>query len=188
MSRISYLGYEAIGDEGRAVWDEVIKTRGSDFVNVEGSSAALGVWAQAPSVAGAALALGAAAKYASSLDRDLSELAIITVGARWKAEFEFFAHAQIALEHGVEQAAVDAIAAGIEPELTNDRRRIVYRVAKQLADQGTVEPSTLDRVVAELGLTSTIELVTLCGYYTMVAFMLNAFEVPLPTGVAPRWP
>jgi 4-carboxymuconolactone decarboxylase len=186
MSRIPYLGYEKLGDEGRAVWDEVIKTRGSDFV--EGGSVALDLWAHAPSVAGPALALGAAAKYESSIDRDLSELAIITVAARWKAEFEFFAHAKIAMEHGAEQAVVDAVAAGLEPEFGNDRRRIVYQAAKQVAGQGSVEPATLDTVVAELGLTATIELITLCGYYTIVAFLLNTFEVPLPSGVAPRWP
>jgi 4-carboxymuconolactone decarboxylase len=188
MSRVPYLGYEEIGDEGRAVWDEVIKTRGgSDFVDVEGSSVAVQAWVNAPSVGGPALALGAAVKYATSIDRDLTELAIITVGARWKAEFEFWAHSRVALAHGVEQAVIEAIAVGREPELTTDRQRIVYRVAKQIADQGTVEPETLDTAVAELGLNAMVELTTLCGYYTMVAFVLNAFVVPLPNGVAPRW-
>jgi 4-carboxymuconolactone decarboxylase len=185
---IPYLSHEEIGDEGRAVWDEVVKTRGgSDFVDINGSSVALQAWVQAPSVGGPALALGAAVKYDTSIDRDLTELAIITVGARWKAEFEFWAHSQVALAHGVEQAVIDAIAEGKEPELTSDRQRIVYRVAKQIVDQGSVEPETFDTTIAELGRTGTTELLALCGYYTMVAFVLNAFGVPLPDGVAPRW-
>jgi hypothetical protein len=32
-----------------------------------------------------------------------------------------------------------------------------------------------------------VELVSLCGYYTLVSFTLNAFEVPLPAGIAPTW-
>jgi len=33
-----------------------------------------------------------------------------------------------------------------------------------------------------------VELVTLCGYYTLISFLLNAFDVQLPEGTAPRWP
>jgi len=32
-----------------------------------------------------------------------------------------------------------------------------------------------------------MELVSLCGYYCLVSFILNAFEVPLPPGVAGWW-
>jgi hypothetical protein len=33
-----------------------------------------------------------------------------------------------------------------------------------------------------------VELVTLCGYYTLVSFSLNAFAVPLPPGEDATWP
>jgi hypothetical protein len=32
-----------------------------------------------------------------------------------------------------------------------------------------------------------VELVALCGYYTLVSFLLNAFTVPLPPGALPMW-
>jgi hypothetical protein len=32
-----------------------------------------------------------------------------------------------------------------------------------------------------------VELVLLCGYYTLVSFLLNAFALPLPPGAAPQW-
>ena len=32
-----------------------------------------------------------------------------------------------------------------------------------------------------------VELVELCGFYTLVSFVLNAFEVPLPLGAEPVW-
>jgi hypothetical protein len=32
-----------------------------------------------------------------------------------------------------------------------------------------------------------VELVTLCGYYTLVSFLLNAFDVPLPPGAVAQW-
>ena len=30
-----------------------------------------------------------------------------------------------------------------------------------------------------------VELVGLCGYYTLISFTLNVFDVPVPDGVAP---
>jgi 4-carboxymuconolactone decarboxylase len=38
-----------------------------------------------------------------------------------------------------------------------------------------------------LGDTGVVELVALCGYYTTISFLLNAFDVPLPAGVEPMW-
>jgi 4-carboxymuconolactone decarboxylase len=38
-----------------------------------------------------------------------------------------------------------------------------------------------------LGDAGMVELVSLCGYYTMISFLLNAFAVPLPPDAAPMW-
>jgi hypothetical protein len=32
-----------------------------------------------------------------------------------------------------------------------------------------------------------VELVSLCGYYTLISFLLNAFDVPLPSDAVPIW-
>ena len=41
---------------------------------------------------------------------------------------------------------------------------------------------------ALLGDRGIVELVTLCGYYSLVSFTLNAFDVPLPPGETLTWP
>jgi 4-carboxymuconolactone decarboxylase len=65
--------------------------------------------------------------------------------------------------------------------------RTVYEVARQLVDDGHVDRATYDAAVALLGERGIVELVTLCGYYTLVSFTLNAFDVALPPGEAPTW-
>lgn len=40
---------------------------------------------------------------------------------------------------------------------------------------------------AVLGDAGMVELVSLCGYYTQVSFLLNAFTVPLPPDALPMW-
>jgi 4-carboxymuconolactone decarboxylase len=38
-----------------------------------------------------------------------------------------------------------------------------------------------------LGDAGMVELVSLCGYYTLISYLLNAFTVPLPPGTTPMW-
>jgi 4-carboxymuconolactone decarboxylase len=93
----------------------------------------------------------------------------------------------MALRHGVNQDAVDAIARGATPPLRDDER-VVHAVARQLVDNGRVDRATYDAAHELLGDRGIVELVTLCGYYTLVSFTLNAFDVGLPPGAEPTWP
>src|SRR5258708_5027828 len=132
--------------------------------------------------------LGAALRFGTSLDRRLLELAIVTVGARWKAEFEWWAHAQMAREHGVPAAAIDAIGAGLPFEFDREDERIVHGPAGRLVADGSLDDATYAEAHGLLGDRGMVELVSLCGYYTMVSFALNAFGVPLPPGAELTWP
>ena len=73
------------------------------------------------------------------------------------------------------------------PRLPDDER-IVHDVARQLVDDGHVDPTTYDAARELLGDRGIVELITLCGYYTLVSFTLNAFEVALPPGEELTWP
>ena len=46
---------------------------------------------------------------------------------------------------------------------------------------------TYDAAHRFLGDAGMVELVSLCGYYTLVSFLLNAFAVPLPPDATPMW-
>ena len=52
---------------------------------------------------------------------------------------------------------------------------------------GRLDQDTYDRAQRLLGDAGMVELVSLCGYYTLISFLLNAFAVPLPPGAAPAW-
>jgi 4-carboxymuconolactone decarboxylase len=108
-------------------------------------------------------------------------------GARWQAEFEWWAHARMAREHGVADSIVDAIGDGEDPPFEADDERAVYAVARQLAHAGGLDRETYDDAHRFLGDAGMVELVSLCGYYTLISFLLNAFAVPLPPDAAPMW-
>lgn len=123
----------------------------------------------------------------TSFDRRLRELAIITTGAKWKAEFEWFAHAPMARECGIAADVIEAIGRGETPSFARDDEGVVYAVARQLASDGRIDDDTYAAARDLLGEVGVIELVALCGYYALVSFILNAFEVPLPPGARPQF-
>jgi 4-carboxymuconolactone decarboxylase len=187
MSRLPLQTRDVLDDDGREVWDSITASRGSVVTDEGALMGPFNAWVTAPGIGGRLAELGAALRFQSSIERRLLEVAIITVGARWKAEFEWWAHSRMALDHGVSPAAVDAISRGDTPQLPDDER-VVYTVARQLVDSGHVDTATYEAARHLLGDRGVVELVTLCGYYTLVSFTLNAFDVALPPGEQPVWP
>lgn len=189
MSRLPYLRYDDLGDDGRLVWDSVTGTRGAGLVNAEGGLVGpFNAFVHAPEAGRHLSSLGAALRFGTSIERRLSELAIITVGARWRAEFEWWAHARAALRHGVAEPVVDAIGRGEAPAFGREDERVIYSVARQLTDSAQVDPKLYAEARDLLGDQGMVELVALCGYYTLISYLLNAFDVPLPPEAKPRWP
>jgi 4-carboxymuconolactone decarboxylase len=187
MSRLPLRTRDTLDDNAREVWDSITETRGSIITGEGALMGPFNAWVTAPGIGGRLAELGAALRFQSSIERRLLEVAIITVGAHWQAEFEWWAHSRMALQYGVSPESVAAIAAGTTPALPDDER-VVHAVARQLVEGGHVDEATYDAARSLLGDRGIVELVTLCGYYTVVSFTLNAFDVPLPPGEKPTWP
>jgi 4-carboxymuconolactone decarboxylase len=188
VTRLSYLRRDELDPAGQDVWDKVVGTRSGQLVSDDGTLVGpFNAFVHAPEVGRRLASLGAVVRFGTSIERRLSEVAIITVGARWKAEFEWWAHARMAREHGVPDTVVDAIGRGEEPQFTADDERTVYAVARELADAGQVSQPSYDAARDLLGDAGLVELVTLCGYYTLISYLLNAFAVPLPPGARQMW-
>jgi len=189
MSRLASLRRDDLNATGQSVWDSIVGSRGDDVVDEHGGLyGPFNAFVHAPEIGGRIVELGRILRFETSMERRLSEVAIITVGSRWKAEFEWWAHARMAVEHGVPPAVVDAIGRDEGPPFEVDDERKVHSVARQLMDTGRVDDASYAAACDLLGEEGLVELVSLCGYYTMVSFLLNAFAVPLPPGESPKWP
>ena len=189
MTRLPDLRRDQLSAPALEVWDSVVGTRGAQLVNDNGALVGpFNAFVHAPDVGRQLSALGAVLRFGTSIDRRLTEVAIITVGARWKAEFEWWAHARMAREHGVPTEVVDAIGRGEGPPFSADDERTVYAVARELTRDGHVSDETYAAAAQLLGDAGLVELVSLCGYYTLISYLLNAFAVPLPPGAEPPGP
>jgi 4-carboxymuconolactone decarboxylase len=188
VSRLPNLRRDELGPEGQRVWDSIAGTRAGATVNAEGGlTGPFNAFVHAPGIGQHLTSLGLELRFGTSVGRRLTEVAILTVGARWQAEFEWWAHAQMASKHGVPEAVITAIGRGEDPPFAAADERAVYAAARELAGTGRLAQGTYDEVRRALGDRGVVELVTLCGYYTLISFLLNAFDVPLPPGAEPQW-
>lgn len=146
----------------------------------------LAIWLHRPALAEAAQKLGAYCRYGSSLDPRLSELAILTMATVWQAEFEWWAHKPIALKAGLPAAVVEALRIGAPPAFPDRETETVHAVTRTLSAERRLTDALYAEAEAVLGADRLVDLVGLCGYYTLISMTLNAFEVPLPEGEGPE--
>jgi 4-carboxymuconolactone decarboxylase len=142
---------------------------------------------RSPGMAGPAQELGEHIRFHSSLPAALNEMAILLVARRWTAQFEWYAHRQLAEAAGLASDIADAVATGRRPRLDDDAEA-VYDFAAELLDRGGVADSTWDRVVARWGQQGAMDLIALVGYYTLVSFTLNVDRYPVPGDDEPLRP
>ena len=142
----------------------------------------------APRVGAHIARLGEAVRFDTHLDRRLQELAIITVGAHFRANFEFWAHTRLAVAAGLSPEVASAIGAGTEPSFAADDEALVHRFTTSLLQTGRADDGTYAAMQTLLGDEGVVEMVASIGYYCLISLTLDAFAIQLPEGVAPTWP
>ena len=189
MSRLPLVGQEDLDAEQKALWDYLLN--GPRAASLSGPIKYLpgpfNPWMQIPSFGKLAAEMGERLRFRSVLPGKLRELAILTAGAHWKAEFEFWAHARAARAEGLPDSVINALQAGTAVPYEDDLQRLVHNAAKDLVATGRPRVNLAEELADKLGWPSVVELVALVGFYCMVSFTLNAFDVALPDGVAPIW-
>jgi 4-carboxymuconolactone decarboxylase len=188
VSRLPPLRHDDLDPDQRQVWDSIAGTRDTAQPDTGGGlPGPFNAFVHAPGVGQHLTSLGLALRYHTSIERRLTEVAILSVGAHWQAEFEWWAHAKMARRHGVAEPVIEAIRRGEDPPFEAGDERAVHAVACQLASTGRISQDAYDAAHQVLGDTGMVELVTLCGYYTLISYLLNGFDVPLPPGETPAW-
>jgi 4-carboxymuconolactone decarboxylase len=152
---------------------------------------------------GAALqALGSSVRYDTGLDDRCREIAILTVAAHWRSDFEWYAHeavaraaglttpdlAAIRAAHGVSDldapgaSDLDGPSAGAPsaPATLSVLEAVVARTTAALLTRGDLTDPEYRTATDHLGPDGLFELLTLVGYYSALALQLRVFRVPAP--------
>lgn len=146
------------------------------------------VFIHSPAMGDLAQRLGAYVRFESAVPATLRELAILMTAQFWTAQYEWYAHRELALKAGLNPAIVDAVAAGRQPADLSREERIVYDFANELLTTKQVSDPTFAAVKAAFGQQGVVDLIGTMGYYSLVAMALNVNRTALPPGAVPLAP
>ena len=135
-----------------------------------------------PILCGGFEAVGRFLRYECAVPSRLRELAILVIARRWKAQYEWFAHATIAAKEGIAPEVIDAIRLARAPDFDKEDERIIFEFVEELLRTGFVDDARYAAARSLLGTTGMVDLLGFIGQYNSVALILNAFEIELPEG------
>ena len=175
MTRIKDWKVEDLTSEQKEIHDAIINGPRGHVVGP------LRVWLNNPGLARSAQTVGAYARYGTCLSKGLSELAIIITGRVWSSAFEWEHHAPLAIEGGIDPKHVETISLGKKPIFDNPEQNAVFDFAAEANILKNVSDNTYKRLVDLLGENAAIDIVGICGYYSLISMTLNVFKVPNDT-------
>lgn len=163
--------------EQRAAMEEFQKQRG---VGISGPFEPM-LWS--PEAMIRAASMGTYLRYKSVYPQDLSELIILIAGRSWSQQYEWSVHYPIALKAGVSKAIAEAIAEGRRPTGMSADQEMLYDFTTELIQNKAVSDPTYARVLKRFGEKGVIDAVSITGYYTLLAMVLNTARTPPDPGV-----
>jgi 4-carboxymuconolactone decarboxylase len=167
-----------LASEYQHVFDAIHSTRGA----VRGPFTVL---LHRPELAAAAQQIGAYLRYESELPGWLREGLTLITARLFDCDFEWAAHVPPAMAAGLGEAAVRDISIGRFDRLDGDLG-LVAELAKSLVETHGVDDDVFARARQRWTDAELVELVTLVGYYSCLARVLNAFEVRPDPGPVPK--
>jgi 4-carboxymuconolactone decarboxylase len=164
---------EELDDDNASLWDSIEGTRGHMPVSYQSLM-------HSPGAARAVSQMGTYLRFESEVPEDVREAAVLVVNGRLDCPFGWVQHVPLALAAGVDQRAIDDIAAGqLSPWLTAGQR-IGVRMAEQSVAAGRVAAPTLAQAREAFGVAQTIDLLLAIGYYSMMALYFRSLNLRLP--------
>jgi 4-carboxymuconolactone decarboxylase len=159
----------------KEIYDDILRRRSAKGVHHLGPYVPL---LNYPELAKHIERLGYFYKYESDLPGHLYQFTVLEIARKSGVEFVWRDHIDAARKAGVPDSVIDAIEDG------GDNLEQPYQIVRDVMDWAfrfkSIPKDLQDRAIAELGTHGFIELVTLCGFYTLVGMVNSCFDVPLP--------
>ena len=170
---------ENASDELSAVFAEIAAARGGAVGNV---FRAMGTSPATLQVVGA---LGAHFRRSTVLTPEIKELLVLAVAEQRRCDYEWAHHRRAADQLGLTEADI----AGHLEDSADPLVRSTVRIARAIAGASEVESADLETVRNAAGDAAVVEVLTMAGYYGLLAGVISGLGVPLEPGVrVPAYP
>ncbi len=124
----------------------------------------------------------------STLPDNVAELAMLTTARELDCQFIWYSHAEAGRQAGLSEALVDALRDREELPPLSSTEAAVINYGREFFRTHRISQRTFDNALSEFGRRGLVELTNLMGYYSVLAFNINAFEQFPPSSEEPLLP
>src|SRR5262249_16042301 len=110
------------------------------------------------------------------------EFAMCITARHWSNRLEWSIHALEAEKVGISARALELLAKNETPAPMKPDEEAVHRFCTELHRNHAVSDATYPKGLAGLGNAGVVELTALCGYYALLAMVMNVAQTPAPPG------
>ena len=176
--RFKPLTYEQMTPQQRKMTDIAVTQRGT------GGSFNINV--RDPDGGQLLFGMGDRVRFHMSVPDKLKELAIILTARYWGAQFEWLAHHRAAVQAGLSEDKVKAIAEGRRPAGMSPDEEAVYNFITQLYKTRQASDATFAAVKNVAGERGVVDLIVSAGYYQLVSMLMNTDRLPVGANQQPE--
>lgn len=179
--RLPKLNPEAMTSRQREVHDKIAGKRGK-------VGAPYQVWLYSAELCERVEAVGAYLRWDSAIAPKYRELSLLIAAQFFDAQYSWNAHAEAAIKEGIRPETLKAIAERRPPTFNDEEERIFFSFAMELLENHFVRQETFDAARKVFGTQGLVDIVGALGNFSMLAMLLNTFEVDLQPNLPPPYP
>ena len=186
--RLTPIPADQLTAEQKDFYDDmraVTTTSFKDFITEQDGGALIGpfnVMLHTPAFGWAAWDYTKALLKNTTIPRPAHEVAILVVGAHYRARYELYAHTRVAESIDLPQSVVATIISGQRPTTLTPEQLVAFDTAKALCEAGALPGAVYRQAMETFGADGFAELVYLVGGYCQTCILLNAYDVAVPDG------
>jgi 4-carboxymuconolactone decarboxylase len=132
-----------------------------------------------PGVAEKVGALGEQIRFHGVLPDEVRESVILHVSVKKRYGYEWSHHQRPAKLAGLTPEELHTLTEGKIPASLPDAAQAALETADAVLASRSIPAGVQQRVVNAYGTAGTVEIVVLCGLYTIMGFMVSSFDIPL---------
>jgi 4-carboxymuconolactone decarboxylase len=167
-------------------WTEAQAKAAAEFARMRGQDVfgPFALMLRSPEVMLRAAAIGDYMRYHTTLPRTLNEFIILLTARHWSQQYEWYIHRPAALEAGLNERLVDAVANGRRPEMMSADETTVYDFTTELLTRQSVSDQTYARARERFGEPGVVDMIGVAGYYALLSMMMNVARTAVPDNSA----
>ena len=146
------------------------------------------VWLYSPELCERVESLGSYHRWESSIAPKYRELCLMIPARFFDAQYSWNAHIDAALKEGVLPETLQAIAERRDPPFKDDEERVFYAFVMEVLENHFVKQETFDAARKAFGVQGIVDIIGAVGTFSMLAMLLNTFEVDLQPDRQPPYP